>query len=163
MKITRIPVIGAGIMGSGIAQVAAIKGFLVIMEDIEKSSLDTGICTIEKYLLNNVRKEKLTEDEYEQIKGRIRVTTDLNEAVANADVIIEAIIERMDVKKELIKRVSRFASDDGIFASNTSSLSITEMASVYHRPDRFIGMHFFNPVPLLSKNGFKKNRLKMSS
>jgi 3-hydroxybutyryl-CoA dehydrogenase len=149
MEIRRIAIIGSGIMGAGIAQVAASKGFGVIMEDIKASQLNRAINTLEAYLLKDVRKEKLTENEYEKIKSRIKGTTDLKEAVADADVIIEAIIERMDAKKKLIKEVNRFSPDHAIFASNTSSISITGMACTFHRPDNFMGMHFFNPVPIM--------------
>ena len=149
MEIKRIGVIGAGIMGSGIAQVAARSGYDVIIEDIEHSLVNKAIQTIDKYFSKDINKGKLSKEDYEQIKSRIKGTTNINEAVGDADVVIEAVFEKMDIKKDLIKKVSEFVSDDTIFASNTSSLSISEMASVYRRPNRFIGMHFFNPVPLM--------------
>ena len=149
MEIRRIAIIGAGIMGSGIAQVAASKGFEVTMEDVEESHLNKGIRSIEFYLSKDVKKGRLSAKKCEEIKNRIRGTIDLEEAVANADVIIEAVIEKMDVKKKLIRNISKFSPYHAILASNTSSLSITEMASVYHSPQNCIGMHFFNPVPVM--------------
>jgi len=149
MEVKRIAVIGAGIMGSGIAQVAASSGYNVFLDDIEESLLNKATYTIDKYLTKAVKKQKLTVNEYREIKRRIRPTTDLEEAVAEADLIIEAINEKMAIKKDLISRVNEFGLDNKIFASNTSSLSITEMASSYFKPELFIGMHFFNPVPLM--------------
>lgn len=149
MSITRIAVLGAGIMGSGIAQLAASRGYEVIVEDIKDSIVYKAIQTIDKYLLKDVEKEKLTHSQYEEIKYRLHTTTRLKDAVEEADLIIEAVPENMETKKELIKKANDFISDRTIFASNTSSLSITEMASVYRHPDRFIGLHFFQPVPLM--------------
>jgi len=149
MKIERISVIGAGIMGSGIAQLAAISSYEVVLNDLEDSIVTKAMQIIDKYLRKDVAKEKLTQNEYENTKGRLAGTTSLKEAAEKADLIIEAVPEKMGTKKELIKQANEFVSDDTIFASNTSSLSITEMASVYRRPDCFIGLHFFQPVPLM--------------
>jgi len=149
MSITRIAVLGAGIMGSGIEQLSASSGYEVIVEDVEDSVVEHAIQTIDKYLVKDVEKGKFTHSEYEEIKHRLHTTTRIKDAVEEADLIIEAVPENMEMKKELIKKANDFVSDGAIFASNTSSLSITEMASAYRHPDRFIGLHFFQPVPLM--------------
>ena len=147
MSIKRIAVLGAGIMGSGIAQLAASRGYEVIVEDIKDSIVHNAIQTIDSYLLRDVEKEKLTHSQYEEIKGRLHATTRLRDAAEQADLIIEAVPENMETKKKLLNEVNNCLSDAAFFASNTSSLSITEMASVYRNPDHFIGLHFFQPVP----------------
>jgi len=136
-------------MGSGIAQISANSGYEVIVEDIKDSALHHAMQAIDKYLLKDIEKGKLTHSECEEIKNRLHATTRLKEAVEGADLIIGAVPEKMETKKELIKQANDFVSDGAIFASNTSSLSITAMASVYRHPDRFIGLHFFQPVPLM--------------
>lgn len=147
MKITRIAVLGAGIMGSGIAQLSASSGYEVIVEDIRDSIVHCAMLTIEKYLLKDVEKGKLSDSDYEKIRKRLHTTACLKDALEETDLIIEAVPEKMETKKELIKNVNDFVSHRAIFASNTSSLSITEMASAYRHPDHFIGLHFFQPVP----------------
>jgi len=149
MDIQKIGVIGAGLMGAGIAQVAAQSGFQVCMMDVETRFVDKGLGMIEKNLERAAQKGKLTPQDAATIRGRIKGTVSSSEAVSDADVVIEAIIENMDLKKQLYKDIDGLAPDRTIFATNTSGLSITEMASVTKRPEKFIGMHFFNPVPVM--------------
>jgi 3-hydroxybutyryl-CoA dehydrogenase len=149
MDIQKIGVIGAGLMGAGIAQVAAQSGFQVCMMDVETRFVDKGLGMIEKNLDRAAQKGKLTPQDAATIRGRIKGTVSSSEAVSDADVVIEAIIENMDLKKQLYKDIDGLAPDRTIFATNTSGLSITEMASVTKRPEKFIGMHFFNPVPVM--------------
>jgi len=149
MNIQKIGVIGAGLMGAGIAQVAAQSGFWVALMDVETRFVEKGIVTIDKNLKRLVDKGKMQSAEAQTIRDRIKGTVSLSEAVSDADVVIEAIIENMDLKKNLYKDMDDLAPGATIFATNTSGLSITEMASVTRRTDRFIGMHFFNPVPVM--------------
>ncbi|MDZ4132729.1 MAG: 3-hydroxybutyryl-CoA dehydrogenase [Dethiobacteria bacterium] len=143
-----IGVIGAGTMGNGIAQVAAEAGFDVIMRDIEDNFVHRGMSTINKNLGRAVDKGKKSKEEAEEIISRIRGTTNL-EDLKNADLVIEAVIENMELKRELYKDLDRICPPDTVIASNTSGLSITEMASVTKRQDKVVGMHFFNPVPVM--------------
>ncbi|MDW7730716.1 MAG: 3-hydroxybutyryl-CoA dehydrogenase [Bacillota bacterium] len=143
-----IGVIGAGTMGSGIAQVAAEAGFKVIMRDIEDSFVERGIKNISKNLDRAVEKGKKSQDEADQIAGRISGTSLLDD-LKEADLIIEAVVENMELKKELYGELDRVCSPDTVFASNTSGLSITEMASATKRHEKVVGMHFFNPVPVM--------------
>ncbi|MHA1992241.1 MAG: 3-hydroxyacyl-CoA dehydrogenase family protein [Candidatus Hodarchaeales archaeon] len=145
-----IAVIGAGQMGNGIAQVAAAAGYTVFMRDIEQRFVDGGLNTIKKSLSRIVKKGKMSEDDMNTIFGRITGTVDLKQAVENADLVIEAIIENPDIKNKLWKETAEFAKPDTIFASNTSSISITAQAHSSKRPEKFLGMHFFNPVPLMN-------------
>jgi 3-hydroxybutyryl-CoA dehydrogenase len=149
MEIKKIGVIGAGLMGAGIAQVAAQAGFAVNLTDVESRFLDKGIATIEKNLNRLAEKGKIEASEADSVRGRIRGTLSLSEAATGVEVTIEAVIENMDLKKSLYKELDAVAADHTIFATNTSGLSITEMAAMTNRPDRFIGMHFFNPVPVM--------------
>jgi 3-hydroxybutyryl-CoA dehydrogenase len=149
MGIERIAIVGAGIMGSGIAQLSATSGYEVVIADIKDTALDSAMKTIDKYLLKDLEKKKLTQGEYEALKSRIRMTTSLKDALEEANLIIEAVPEKLETKKELIGEANEFVSAQAIFASNTSSLSITAIASVYRDPRRFIGLHFFQPVPLM--------------
>ena len=144
-----ITVLGAGIMGAGIAQCAAQAGFDVMLRDVEDRFVENGIATVNANLDRAVSKEKMTRDEADQVMGRITGTTDLAAAARDADLVIEAIIEVMDIKKQVFGELDTICKKEALFASNTSGLSITEMASVTGRPDRFIGMHFFNPVPVM--------------
>ncbi|MGQ9823939.1 MAG: 3-hydroxybutyryl-CoA dehydrogenase [Desulfotomaculales bacterium] len=143
-----IGVLGAGIMGAGIAQVAARAGYNVILRDLNDEFVSRGLNNIAKNLNRDVEKNRLTEKEAGEIRGRIKGTTDLAD-LAGADFIIEAVVEQMELKKEVYRELDKISPDNVIFASNTSGLSITEMASVTGRPDRFIGMHFFNHVPVM--------------
>jgi len=149
MEITKVCVLGAGIMGAGIAQVIAEAGCQVAIRDIETSFVEKGISTIKSNLDRAVSKGKKEASEAEAVMKRIKGTTDLKEAAQDCHLVIEAVVEIMDVKKQVFKELDSICPASTLFASNTSGLSITEMASVTKRPDRFIGMHFFNPVPVM--------------
>jgi 3-hydroxybutyryl-CoA dehydrogenase len=146
LEIKTIGVLGAGQMGNGIAQVAAQTGYNVIMRDIDQKFIDKGMARIEKNLNWLVDNQKITTDEREVIKNRIITTLDLKE-LKDCDIIIEAIIEDAKLKKDNFQELDNICPKDTIFASNTSSISITELGAATTRPDRFIGMHFMNPVP----------------
>lgn len=149
MTVKRIGVVGAGLMGAGIAQVAAQSGFEVNLMDVEERFIQKGIATIEKNLKRMVDKGAITQDQSDEIRGRITTCTTLADLVRNADMTIEAVIENLDLKKKVYSELDSLAAPDVIFASNTSALSITEMAGSTNRQDKFIGMHFFNPVPVM--------------
>ena len=149
MDVTRVTVLGAGIMGNGIAQVAAQSGLEVKMRDIEDKFLESGMNTIKQSLGRMVKKEKIAQADADAVVARIKCTADLIEAVKDADVVIEAIPEVMALKVETYKTMDQECPDHVIFASNTSGMSITELAAATKRADRFVGMHFFNPVPLM--------------
>jgi len=149
MEIKRIGVIGAGLMGSGIAQVAAQSGFQVNLMDVEQRFVDKGLAAIEKNLKRMTEKGKMEAPAADAVRSRIKGTVSLSEAASDVDVTIEAVIEKMDLKKSVYNELDGIAKASTIFATNTSGLSITEMAAVTSRPDRFIGMHFFNPVPVM--------------
>ena len=149
MEIKKIGVIGAGLMGSGIAQVAAQSGFQVNLMDVEQRFVDKGLNAIDKNLKRMTEKGKMEAGEAEAVRSRIKGTLSLSEAASDVDVTIEAVIEKMELKKSVYEELDRVASPSTIFATNTSGLSITAMAAVTARPDRFVGMHFFNPVPLM--------------
>jgi len=148
MLVQRIMVVGAGQMGSGIAQVAAQAGLTVHLRDVEQRFVDRGIALIEKNLSRDVEKQRRTVDEKTLILGRILGTTSLDSA-ADCDLVIEAIVENLEVKQELFRNLDDICPVRTILASNTSSLPITQLASVTGRADRFIGMHFMNPVPVM--------------
>jgi 3-hydroxybutyryl-CoA dehydrogenase len=148
MEIKTIGVIGAGTMGSGIAQTAAEAGFNVIMRDIEDSFVERGLSTIAKNLGRAVEKGKKSKEEVDAVTARLKGTTKL-EDLKDADLVIEAVIENMELKKELYGELDKILKPNTIIASNTSGLSITEMASATKRPDKVVGMHFFNPVPVM--------------
>ena len=149
MEIKKICVLGAGLMGAGIAQTAAQAGFDVSIRDMEDHFVQNGMASIKSNLDRAVSKGKMDSDEAQKIIGRIKGTTDIKEAATDADMVIEAIIEVMEVKKQVYKELDIICKKETIFASNTSGLSITEMASVTQRPGQVIGMHFFNPVPVM--------------
>ena len=146
--INKIGVIGSGTMGNGIAQAAARAGYAVIMRDLTSEFLDRGMATIGKSLQRDVDKARLGDDEKQQILARIDARVEL-EALADVDFIIEAIHEDLGTKAELFRQLDGLVGPQVILASNTSSISITRLAAVTSRPDRFIGMHFFNPVPVM--------------
>jgi len=148
MEVKTIGVLGAGTMGSGIAQVASEAGFEVIMRDIEDSFVHKGMSAINKNLGRAVDKGKKSKEEAEEIVGRIRGTTNL-EDLADAELVIEAVIENIDLKKEIYRDLDRICKSEAVLASNTSGLSITEMASATNRAGNVIGMHFFNPAPVM--------------
>lgn len=141
-------VLGAGTMGAGIAQAFAAKGFEVILRDIKNEFVERGLNNINKGLSKRVAKGKMDEQTKEDILTRISGTVDLNLA-ADCDLVVEAAVERMDIKKEIFKELDKICKPETILASNTSSLSITEVASATLRPDKVIGMHFFNPAPVM--------------
>lgn len=149
MEIRKVCVLGAGLMGSGISQVAAEAGFEVSMRDIEDRFVQGGLTTIRKNFERAVGKGKMTREQADAVLARIQGTVELEAAVRGAQVVIEAVIENMDLKKQVYRDLDRLAAPDAILASNTSGLSITEIASVTKRPDKVIGMHFFNPVPVM--------------
>ena len=149
MEIKNICVLGAGLMGNGIAQVCAQAGYNVMLRDIEQRFVDGGMNMIKKNLSRDVEKGRKTQDEMNAVLSRIVPALDLKEAAANADVVVEVIIEVLDVKKALFKDLEEIVPAHCLFFSNTSGISITEMAAATRRPDRFIGTHFFNPVPVM--------------
>jgi 3-hydroxybutyryl-CoA dehydrogenase len=149
MDIKKICVLGAGLMGNGIAQVCAQTGHEVTLRDIEQRFIDGGMNNIRKNLSREVEKGRLTQDQMNGVIGRIKPTLDLKEAASGADVVVEVVIEVMDVKKKVYAELEDIVPKHCLFFTNTSGLSITEMAAVTKRPDRLIGTHFFNPVPLM--------------
>jgi len=149
MEIKKVCVLGAGIMGSGITQVLAENGLDVSMRDIEDGLVEKGLAAIKKNLDRAVSKGKMKSDAAEGVISRIKGTVDLKEAAGDADLVIEAIVEVMELKKQVFKELDVICKPEAILASNTSGLSITEMASVTKRPEKIIGMHFFNPVPVM--------------
>lgn len=148
MTIQQIGVIGAGQMGNGIAHVAAQSGYTVVMQDISDASLKKGIDTIKGNLERQVKKGLLSENETGVILGRISTTTKMAD-LAKSDLVVEAATENEEVKKKIFVELDAVLKKDGIIASNTSSISITRLAAVTHRPEHFIGMHFMNPVPMM--------------
>ncbi len=148
MPIERVGVVGCGLMGSGIAQVAAQAGFPVIVREVSAPLVEKGLKSIEKNLGRLVEKGTLTASDRDQVRGRLRGTTNLDD-LKECDLIVEAIIEQLPAKRELWSSLDAVCPQSAIFASNTSSLSITEMATFTQRPDRFLGLHFFNPVPVM--------------
>src|SRR6266513_2764608 len=147
--VRKIAGIGAGTMGAGIAQACAAAGFQVTMRDIEQRLVDGGFRRIREPLAKRVEKGKMTAADVDGIFAKIRGVVDLKEAVAGAQVIIEAVFEKMEIKRELYAELDRLCPPDVVFASNTSSLSITEMANATKRADRVVGMHFFNAAPVM--------------
>ncbi|WP_135535601.1 3-hydroxyacyl-CoA dehydrogenase family protein [Halostella pelagica] len=147
-SIERVGVIGAGTMGSGIAQVAATNGYDVVLRDIEQDLVDQGFETIDDSLARFVRKETITEDDAETIRDRITGTTELSH-LETCDLVIEAVVENIDVKQDVFADLDRVTDDDVCLATNTSTLSITSIASATDRPDRVVGIHFMNPVPVM--------------
>ncbi|MGA2526382.1 MAG: 3-hydroxyacyl-CoA dehydrogenase NAD-binding domain-containing protein [Smithellaceae bacterium] len=149
MEIKKLCVLGAGLMGNGIAQICAQAGYEVFMRDIEQRFIDGGMNTIRKNLNRDVEKGKITKDQMDSILGRIKPTLDLQEAAGKADIVVEVVIEIMEVKKKVYQELEEIVPKHCLFFTNTSGLSITEMAAITRRPDRFIGTHFFNPVPVM--------------
>jgi len=150
MEIKKVGVLGCGLMGSGIAQVAAAAGFETVVKEVSEDLIARGFGGIEKSLAKFAEKGTITSDQQKEIRGRLSGTTSFNE-LADCDIIIEAIIENLDEKRGTYRQLDELCKPETIFASNTSSLSITEMmtATSSERQRRFIGMHFFNPVPLM--------------
>ncbi|MDE1177853.1 MAG: 3-hydroxybutyryl-CoA dehydrogenase [Edaphobacter sp.] len=144
-----IAVLGAGTMGNGIAHVAARSGFAVMLCDLTPGLLERGVATIEKNLAREVAKEKLTRQQADEARARIQLATD-REMLGGCDVVIEAATERFEVKAALFRELDRLLRPEAILASNTSSISITKLAAATGRPGQVIGMHFFNPVPMMA-------------
>jgi 3-hydroxybutyryl-CoA dehydrogenase len=147
MTIKKVGVLGCGLMGSGIAQVSAVAGYEVTVLEQEQKFLDKGFAGIEKSLAKFAEKGKLKEP-VETVRARLKGAT-TPQALADCDIIVEAIIENVEEKKKMFSGLDAIVKKDAIFASNTSSISITEVAAATRRPDRFVGLHFFNPVPLM--------------
>ncbi len=148
MPIQKVGVVGCGLMGAGIAQVAAQLGFPTVVREVSDALVEKGLKGIEKNLDRLVEKGALPAADRDAVRGRLRGTTSL-EDFRDADIVIEAIIEQLPAKRELYTALDAICPKHTVFASNTSSLSITEMAMFTKRPDRFVGLHFFNPVPLM--------------
>ncbi len=148
MDIKKIGVVGAGAMGSGIAQVAAQIGYDVVLRDIKDEFVERGMKAIEKFLAKSVEKGKIEASEGDAVLGRIQGTTSMGD-LKDVDFVVEAVIEDLDLKKSVFKELDDLCRPEVILASNTSSMSLTEIAAATNRPDRVCGMHFFNPVPLM--------------
>jgi 3-hydroxybutyryl-CoA dehydrogenase len=148
MEVKTIGVIGAGQMGAGIAQVAAVAGYEVLLNDIEERFVDKGMAGIEKSLGKFVEKEKISADDRDAALARITPTLELGD-MKDADLVVEAIIEDLELKKKVFARLDEICPPETILSSNTSSISITKLAATTKRPQKFIGMHFMNPVPLM--------------
>ena len=149
MEIKNITVLGSGIMGHGIAQVSAMAGYNVVLRDIEQPFLDKAMEKIKWSLDKLVSKEKISENERDEIFSRIKPIVDLKDAVNDCDLVIEAVPEIMELKKKVYAELDKVANDQVVFASNTSTLPITEIANTISRPKKFIGIHFFNPPQLM--------------
>ena len=150
MEIRKVGVLGCGLMGAGIAQTSATAGFETVVREVSEDALRKGFAGIEKSLAKFAEKGTITAEQQTEIRNRLSSTTEF-EPLADCDVIIEAIVENLEVKRETFKRLDELCKPETIFASNTSSLSITEMmtSTSFERQQRFIGLHFFNPVPLM--------------
>ena len=148
MAIHKVGVVGCGLMGSGIAQVSAMAGFPTLVREVSRPLLDKGLASIEKSLTKFVEKQMISAEQKAQTLSRLKPTLLLQE-FADCDLVIEAIVENLDRKRELFAELDRIVKADAVFASNTSSLSVTEMMTATKRPPRFLGLHFFNPVPLM--------------
>lgn len=144
----KIGVLGAGTMGSGIAQVIAKSGYEVILRDIKEEFVEKGLNGIKKNLNRSVKKERITEKEMDETLQRIETTTDVK-TLSDVDMVIEAVNEDMELKKKIFKELDEVINDEAVLASNTSALSVTEIATVTERPDKVVGVHFFNPVPVM--------------
>ncbi|KEK25520.1 3-hydroxybutyryl-CoA dehydrogenase [Bacillus gaemokensis] len=148
MSVQKIVVIGAGQMGSGIAQVCAMAGYDVYIQDLKQEQLDRGLAIITKNLARQVEKGRMDEESKEAALNRLTATLELD-CVKEADLVIEAAVEKMDIKKKIFANLDEIAPKHAILATNTSSLPITEIAAVTKRPEKVIGMHFMNPVPVM--------------
>ncbi len=148
VEIKQVAVIGAGQMGAGIAQVFAQANYEVTLYDINEKALDKGFTFIEETLSRHVTKERMTEEEKQAILSRLTTTTEMDDLITS-DLVVEAIIEQLEIKIEMFQKLDRILPEKTILATNTSSLSITEMAAATNRPEKVIGMHFMNPVPVM--------------
>jgi 3-hydroxybutyryl-CoA dehydrogenase len=148
LEIETVGVVGCGLMGSGIAEVAAKSGFDVVVREIDDAALESGRGRIRKSLDRAVAKEKLSEEDRDAAWERLTFVTDVAD-LRECDIVIEAIVESLEAKNDLFGKLDELCGDRTIFASNTSSLTVTDMAAATERPDRFVGLHFFNPVPVM--------------
>lgn len=148
MEVKTVGVYGAGLMGRGIAQVALEGGYDVVLYNHRTPTLEKGVAGIQKGFDKKIAKGKITEEKKAEMLGRLKATTDLND-LANVDIIFEAMVENMELKKDAFAKLAPIVKPEAIFVSNTSSLSITELASASLRPEKFLGMHFFSPVPAM--------------
>ena len=149
MEVQKVAVVGGGTMGNGIAHVFSMAKIPVTLIETKQEFAERALATIDKNLSRMVSKEKISESDKEAALDRIEVSLDVEEGVSEADLVVEAIPELFDLKKDLFQKVDAAAPEHAILASNTSSISITKLASQTQRPERFIGMHFFNPVPVM--------------
>jgi 3-hydroxybutyryl-CoA dehydrogenase len=148
MTVKTVGVVGCGLMGAGIAQVCAEAGYAVLVREVDQGVLDKGLRRIDEFLQKGVARGKVTAERKAEVMGRLSGTTSL-EALSTADLVVEAVVESLAAKREVYEALDHACPSHTLFASNTSSLSITEMAACTKRPDRFVGLHFFNPVPLM--------------
>ncbi len=148
MAIKKVGVVGCGLMGSGIAQVCAAAGFETVVREVSPEVVEKGLKGIEKNLARLVEKGTITEAQKGEIRGRLKGTTAI-EDLKDCDLVVEAIIEQLPAKRELFAKLDALCGPSAIFASNTSSLTITEISTATKRPERFVGLHFFNPVPVM--------------
>src|SRR5258708_38958549 len=149
MAIQKVGVVGCGLMGSGIAQVAAQAGFPTVVREVSPEIIEKGLKSIEKNLARLIEKNTITEAQKSEIRGRLKGTTSLDD-LKDCDVIVEAIIEQLPAKRELFSALDALCPPSTLFASNTSSLTITRLTTPTKRPHRFVRLHFFNPVPLIN-------------
>ncbi|MFC1981719.1 3-hydroxyacyl-CoA dehydrogenase family protein [Chloroflexota bacterium] len=149
MEIKRIAILGAGAMGHGITQVCAQGGFQVTLEDIKDEFVQSGLDKIKKFLQGGVERGKLTQDDADAVLGRIKTSTDLADAGKDADLVLEAIVEDMKIKSDTFRQLDQTCPNHTMFASNTSYQSITEIAAATKRPDKFVGIHWFNPPQIM--------------
>jgi len=149
MEVNKIAVIGAGLMGTGISYVSRASGYEVIMTDLDEDAIQRGLSRFNGYVESGIKRGKLSPEDGEKLVSKLTTTTNLSEAVSAVDLVIEAVFENMDVKKKLFKEMDGVAKPHTILASNTSSLSITELGKVTNRPEKVIGMHYFSPVPAM--------------
>ena len=148
MEIKTVGVLGAGVMGNGIAQVAAMAGYNVVMRDIEDRFVEGGLKNIDKFLAKSVEKGKMTAEQKSAVMGKIKGTTKMAD-LKDVDLVVEVVVEIMDVKKKVFAELDELTRPEVILASNTSSMSLTEIATATKRADKILGLHFFNPVPLM--------------
>jgi len=148
VEISRVGVVGLGTMGAGIAQVAVTAGYETVGREVELELAERGRSTIDHYLGRAVEKGRLTAEDREAALGRLTLTTDLSD-LADCDLVIEAVLEELDLKREVFAELDRIARPEAVLATNTSALSVSEIAEVTERPERVVGMHFFNPAPVL--------------
>ncbi len=149
MEIKKVTVVGAGTMGNGITHVFAQYGFTVVLNDIKQEFIDRGISNIKTSLDRQIKKGVLTEEQKSKILARVSSSISLEESVKGSDLVVEAAIEDINVKKDIFRRINKVCKPETILATNTSSLSITEIAAVTNQPAKCIGMHFMNPVPIM--------------